>query len=200
MNGLKENADYKVFPIGGTGLRLKGMRENRDYKAAMLNLPFSLDAKSAGLKSLGRAVDLIGPYQANGTFVLRKWGESHRDLLERYIAGLIEGTRWSLAKRNKAAAVKILSGRLKVSHEVAAKTWEMMRDPKFGIAKDARFDMKGFRSVLALRAEIEGSWGGSAPAPERYVDLGYYKKALERVNAAEAARRDRATRPAPLPQ
>jgi ABC-type nitrate/sulfonate/bicarbonate transport system substrate-binding protein len=200
MNGLKENADYKVFPIGGTGLRLKGMRENRDYKAAMLNLPFSLDAKSAGLKSLGRAVDLIGPYQANGTFVLRKWGESHRDLLERYIAGLIEGTRWSLAKRNKAAAVKILSGRLKVSPEVAAKTWEMMRDPKFGIAKDARFDMKGFRSVLALRAEIEGSWGGSAPAPERYVDLGYYKKALERVNAAEAARRDRATRPAPLPQ
>jgi len=181
MNGLKENADYKLNPIGGTALRLRGMKENKDYKAAMLNLPFALDAKSAGLKSMGRAVDLIGPYQANGTFVLRKWGAANRDLLERYIAGLIEGTRWSLAKRNKAASVKILSERLKVSPEVAAKTWEMMIEPKFGIAKDARFDMKGFRNVLALRAEIEGSWGGKAPAPGRYVDLSYYENALKKV-------------------
>src|SRR6266850_4600958 len=48
MNGLKEGVDYKIYPIGGTFLRLKGMRENKDYKAAMLNLPFSLDAKAAG--------------------------------------------------------------------------------------------------------------------------------------------------------
>jgi len=35
--------------------------------------------------------------------------------------------------------------------------------------------------VLALRAEIEGSWGGKPPAPERYVDLSYYEKALGRL-------------------
>jgi hypothetical protein len=58
----------------------------------------------------------------------------------------------------------------------------MMTDPKFGIAKDARFDMAGFRSVLALRAEIEGSWGGKAPAPGRYVDLSYYEHALKKVS------------------
>ena len=33
----------------------------------------------------------------------------------------------------------------------------------------------------ALRAEIEGSWGGTAPAPDRYVDLRYYEKAKHRV-------------------
>src|SRR4051812_10073530 len=181
MNGLKDGVDYKLNPIGGTGLRLRGMRENKDYKAAMLNLPFSLDAKAAGLKSMGRATDLIGPYQANGTFVLRKWGQAHRDLLERYIAGLIEGTRWATAPANKEAAAKILAERLKVSTENATKTWELMTDPKFGIAKDARFDMQGFRNVLALRAEIEGSWGGKAPAPERYVDLSYYEGAQKRL-------------------
>src|SRR6185369_12833919 len=101
MNGLKVDVDYKLNPIGGTGLRLRGMKENKEYKAAMLNLPFSLDAKAAGLKSLGRATDLIGPYQANGTFVKRSWGLAHRDLLERYIAGLIEGTRWAMAPANK---------------------------------------------------------------------------------------------------
>lgn len=180
INGLKQE-DYKLNPIGGTGLRLRGMKEHKEYKAAMLNLPFSLDAKAAGLKSLGKATDLIGPYQANGTFVLRSWGQAHRDELERYIAGLIEGTRWAMAPANKQAAAKILSERLKVSMEDATKTWELMMDPKFGIAPDARFDMQGFRNVLALRAEIEGSWGGKAPAPERYIDLSYYAGAQKRL-------------------
>ena len=180
INGLKQG-DYKLNPIGGTGLRLRGMKENKDYKGAMLNLPFSLDAKAAGLKSMGRATDLIGPYQANGTFVKRSWGAAHRELLERYIAGLIEGTRWAMAPANKDAAAKILAERLKVSTENATKTWDLMTDPKFGIAPDARFDMQGFRNVLALRAEIEGSWGGKAPAPDKYLDLSYYEGAQKRL-------------------
>jgi ABC-type nitrate/sulfonate/bicarbonate transport system substrate-binding protein len=157
------------------------MKENKEYKAAMLNLPFSLDAKAAGLNSMGRATDLIGPYQANGTFVLRKWGEENRETLERYIAGVIEGTRWVVSPANKQAAAKILGERLKVSPQVAAQTWELITDPKFGIARDGRFDMEGFRNVLKLRAEIEGSWGGKPPAPDRYVDLSFYEGAMKRV-------------------
>jgi ABC-type nitrate/sulfonate/bicarbonate transport system substrate-binding protein len=181
LNGLKEGADYKLNPIGGTGQRLRGMKENKDYKAAILNLPFALDAKAAGLKSMGRVTDMIGPYQANGAFVLRRWGQAHRDALERYIAGLIEGTRWATSPANKDAAVKILAERLKVGTDTAAQTWQLMTDPKFGIAKDARFDMEGFKNVLALRAEIEGSWGGRAPPPDRYLDLSYYEGAQKRL-------------------
>ena len=179
LNGLKEGADYKINPIGGTGLRLKGMKENKDYKAAMLNPPFSEDARAAGLKSMGRAVDLIGPYQASGTFVLRPWAQGNRETLERYIAGLIEGFRWVLARENKAAAIRILVERQKLAPQVAERTLELMTDPKFGLTPDARFDMEGFRSVLALRAEIEGSWGGKPPPPERYVDLSFYDNALK---------------------
>jgi len=180
-HGMREGSDYKILPIGGTGLRLRGMKENKDYKAAMLNVPFVLDAKAAGLKSMGRAIDLIGPYQANGTFVLRRWGEANRATLEAYIAGLIEGTRWATSPANKEAASKMLAERLKVSLDVARQSWDLMTDPKYGIAPDARFDMAGFRNVLALRAEIEGSWGGQAPPPDRYVDLSYYQNALQRV-------------------
>src|SRR2546426_1776233 len=103
MNGLKEGADYKIHPLGGTFLRLKGMRENKDYKAAMLNPPFSVDAKTAGLKSMGRAIDLIGPYQASGTFVLRSWAKANADTLERYLAALIEGYRWAVSPANREA-------------------------------------------------------------------------------------------------
>jgi ABC-type nitrate/sulfonate/bicarbonate transport system substrate-binding protein len=179
MNGLKEGADYKIHPIGGTALRLKGMRENKDYKAAMLNPPFSLDAKASGLKSMGSAAELIGAYQASGTFVLRKWASANRDTLERYLAGLIEGTRWAVSPANKDAAIRILSERLKVTPEIATRTWELLSDPKFGLARDTRFNVEGFRNVLALRAEIEGDWGGKPPAAERYYDLSYYDGALK---------------------
>ena len=181
MNGLRDGVDYKLHPAGGTFLRLKAMRENPAYKASMLNLPFSLDASAAGLKSMGRAVDLIGPYQAQGTFVLRKWAQANPQILERYIAGFIEGTRWVLDPKNRDAAAKLLGDRLKLSPDVARRSLELMADPKFGFAPDGRFDMQGFRNVLALRAEIEGSWGGTPPAPERYVDLSYYERAMHLV-------------------
>ena len=180
-NGLKEGVDYKIYPIGGTGQRLKGMRENKAYKAAMLNPPFSVDAKAAGLKSMGRAIDLIGPYQAGGTFVLRKWAQSNRDLLERYLAGFIEGVRWVVDPKNRATAIRMLVEQQKLSPEVAERTYDLMIDPKFGLARDGRFDMQGFRNVLALRAEIEGSWGGKAPPPDRYVDLSFYENAMKRL-------------------
>ncbi|MEA3194383.1 MAG: hypothetical protein QOD26_2716 [Betaproteobacteria bacterium] len=181
MKGLTEGVDYTINPIGGTALRLRGLKENKAYKAAMLNPPFSIDAKAAGLVSMGRAIDLIGAYQATGTFVMRDWANANRETLERYIAAFIEGNRWAVAPENREAAVKILAERLKVSPQVAAQTWELMTDPKFGLARDGRLDLPGFRNVLALRAEIEGSWGGKAPAPDRYLDLSFYENALKRV-------------------
>jgi hypothetical protein len=44
--------------------------------------------------------------------------------------------------------------------------------------EDARFDRQGFENVLKLRAEVEGQWGGKAPAREKYLDLSYYRQAL----------------------
>ena len=180
MNGVNDS-DYTLKPVGGTLFRYRAMREDKTNAASMLNPPFSVDAAGAGLKSMGRAVDLIGPYQATGAFVLRKWAAGNRELLERYIAAQIEATRWAVAPANKDAAAKMLVERFKLQPAVAARTWELLADPKFGLAKDAKFDPAGFRNVLSLRAEIEGSWGGKAPPPERYVDLSYYEKAVQRA-------------------
>src|SRR5918992_1620090 len=100
MNGLKEGVDYKVHPVGGTLFRYRAMRENREYAASMLNPPMSVDAPSSGLRSLGRAVDLLGAYQAGGAFVLRPWAQANAETLERYIAGYIEAVRWSVNPAN----------------------------------------------------------------------------------------------------
>ncbi len=45
----------------------------------------------------------------------------------------------------------------------------------------AAFEGDAFRNGLALRAEVEGTWGGTPPEPERSYDLKYLKKALALV-------------------
>ena len=50
-----------------------------------------------------------------------------------------------------------------------------------GYAKDAAFDVEGFKKTLQLRAEIEAGGNGTAPAAEKYYDLSYYRTALSKI-------------------
>jgi hypothetical protein len=70
-HGLKVDADYKLNPVGNGTHRLAAMMAGGNNAAAIMNLPFSAQAIEAGMKSLGRTTDMLGPYQAGGAFVLR---------------------------------------------------------------------------------------------------------------------------------
>jgi ABC-type nitrate/sulfonate/bicarbonate transport system substrate-binding protein len=180
---LKNNAlnkgDYAVKPVGGTPARLEAMTKDKaNAAAAVLNPPFSFRAGLAGLKDMGAAAKAVGAYQSDGAFVMRDWAKANSDTLVRYIRAYVEGRRWALDPANKAEAIKLLADRLKLSPEVAAQSYAVATDAAEGMAKDAKFDMDGFKNVLKLRAEIEGQWGGNPPPPEKYIDLSYYDKAL----------------------
>jgi ABC-type nitrate/sulfonate/bicarbonate transport system substrate-binding protein len=179
--GLQDGRDYVMKPTGGTALRYGLMKETKEYAASMLNPPFSISAIRDGLRSLGTAVTLVGPYQGTGCWVLRSWAESNPKTLERYLAAYVHSLRWALNPTNRAESVTLLADRLKISSDVAAATYDSAADAVNGLAPDARFDMVGFRNVLALRAELEGAWGGTPPLPDKYVDLSYYQRALAAI-------------------
>jgi ABC-type nitrate/sulfonate/bicarbonate transport system substrate-binding protein len=179
MHGLKAG-DYTVKPVGGTALRVKALLA-KEGEAAIVNIPFSIDAKRQGAKSLGRTVDLLGPYQASGAFVMRAWANANGPVLERFIAAYVESQRWAMRPENRTEAAALLAGRLKLAQDVAEQTYDLLQEPKSGLQTDARLNPEGFKAVLALRAEIEGQWGGKPPAPERYLDLGYYERAMKLV-------------------
>jgi ABC-type nitrate/sulfonate/bicarbonate transport system substrate-binding protein len=180
-HGLIEGRDYSVRPVGGTMQRSQAIATDPGLAAGMVNLPFSITIRAQGLKSLGRACDLIGPYQATGAFVMRSWAQANGDALERYIAAYVESLRIAMDPANKGEAAATLVKHLNLDPQVAEQTVAQLMIPGFGLTPDARFDMEGFRTVLALRAEIEGQWGGKPPAPEKYLDLGYYERALKRL-------------------
>ena len=107
-NGLKEGVDYRINAVGAGPFRLKAMLEGGDNAAAIMNLPFSAQVIEAGLKSMGRTVDMLGPYQAGGAFVLRSWAKANPETLERYIAGYIESLRWVVDKSHREEAIALL--------------------------------------------------------------------------------------------
>jgi ABC-type nitrate/sulfonate/bicarbonate transport system substrate-binding protein len=173
-NGLGKS-DYTTKSVGTTFRRLDALIQDKDLKASMLNPPFTFRAEKAGLKSLGSAVKILGPYQATAGIVLRSWAKDNSEVLVRYLQAYIEGLRWALDPTNKAEAVKLLADGLKFPPDIAERSYEVAIDPAEGLAKDGRFDLEGFRNVLKLRAEFTG---GTTGVPEKYIDLSYYERAL----------------------
>jgi NitT/TauT family transport system substrate-binding protein len=177
-NGLIEGRDYTVRAVGGSGARAAALASNPDLAAGMLNPPFAFLLKEKGLKSLGTQFSLIGAYQATGAFVMRKWAAANAGVLERYLAAYIEGQRYAMDPAHRAEMVKLLGERFKLTPLVAEGTYAALTTPGSGLAPDARFSLDGFRNVLAIRAEMENMWGGKPPAPDKYLDLSYYGRAL----------------------
>jgi len=174
VKGIKRS-DYEVKPVGASQLRYQAMIKDKTYAASMLNPPFTMQAQRAGLKDFGSAVSVIGPYQSDGGWVLRSWGQANGDVLTRYIQALIEGIRWALDPANRTAMAAILAERLRLPSDIAT---ESLAVAQGGFAVDGKFDMDGFRNALKLRAEILGTWGGTPPAPDKYLDLSYHQRAL----------------------
>ena len=178
LHGLLENRDYKIKLAGGTGPRAAAMVADPQLAAAMINPPFSFTVREKGLKSLGTQFDLLGPYQATGAFVMRPWAAVHSDALVRYLAAYIEGQRHVMNPANQSAMTQLLIASFKLAPAAAEATYEALLKPGSGLAADAAFSSEGFANVLAIRAEMEGMWGGVAPASDSYLDFSYYRQAL----------------------
>jgi ABC-type nitrate/sulfonate/bicarbonate transport system substrate-binding protein len=171
-----DKGDYALKTVGATPRRLEALLNDKSNKAAVLNPPFSIQAVKAGLKDVGSTVSMMGPYQGPAGYTLRSWATANDAVLVKYLQAYIAGVRWALDPANKAAAIELLARRLELSPDIAAAVYDVVTDKQEGFAKDGRFDHEGFKNVLQLRAEYEGV---APAAPEKYLDLSYYERALK---------------------
>lgn len=167
--------DYTVKEVGAPFRRFEAMRDDRANAAAILNPPFAIHARRAGLKDMGAVVAAIGPYQGTVPYVLRGWAQANAEVLVSYLAASIEGLRWCLDPANRSALARLVAERLNVPDDIAVEIVQVATDPADGLAPDAALDLAGFRTMLALRAEFTGT---ALAAPERYFDLSYYRRAI----------------------
>jgi len=170
-----ERGDYAIHEAGAPFKRFAAMRDDTAMAAAILNPPFAIHARRAGLKDMGAVVDIIGPYLGTVPYVLRRWAAANGETLIAYLQAMIEGLRWSLDPGNARAVAAFYSERLNVPADIAVEMTAIATSPVGGLAPDAAFDRAGFATTLQVRAAFEG---GAAQPSERYIDLSYHRRAL----------------------
>src|SRR5262249_26090858 len=71
-HGLKPG-DYSIREAGAPFRRFGAMRDDRTMAAAILNPPFAIHARRAGLKDMGSVAGQVGTYLGTVPYVLRGW-------------------------------------------------------------------------------------------------------------------------------
>jgi ABC-type nitrate/sulfonate/bicarbonate transport system substrate-binding protein len=170
-----DRRNLTIHEAGAPFRRFEAMRDDKTMAAAILNPPFAIHARRAGLKDMGAVVDTVGPYLGTVPYVLRAWAHANADTLVAYLAACIEGLRWVLDPANKAEAAKLTAEHLNLPADIASEMLATATDPVCGLARDAAFDLEGFKTVLKLRADFEGR---PAAPPERYFDLSFHRRAI----------------------
>ena len=183
--GLTAATDYIMKEAGGTAARVAAMLKQKEFAATMASGQTAVQARQGGLVSLATTANIFGPTLRYGVFTRRQWAREQSDSLIRYLAAHIEAQRWIMHPANKDKVIDTVAKQAKLSRDLAGQIYEMDTGPN-GLAKDAAIDVPRFANVLKFRAEVEGSWGGKAPAPGRYYDATYHAQALALVNANTA--------------
>jgi ABC-type nitrate/sulfonate/bicarbonate transport system substrate-binding protein len=162
---------YKVKVTGGTFQRGKAMLESKENAASTLNPPYSFEAATAGLKSMGRAIDLIGPYQGSSAFAMRAWVAKNEPLLERYVAGYVEALRWATDPANREATTALLAEKtqalararredLRGGRRSEVRRGDRREAGRRGTAQRAR-DPRGVHRPVGRRAAVAGQVPGA---------------------------------------
>jgi ABC-type nitrate/sulfonate/bicarbonate transport system substrate-binding protein len=176
LKGLRRG-DYNVLPVGACAERLAAMKEDPINRSAVLfNAPCDRLLERSGFVSWGRAVDIIGPYQGDGTFVMRAWAAQHSDVLVKYLQALIEGVRWASVPANRSEAVAILMKALKIDEDLAERSFGSAIGPKGGLTSDLKFSEAGFRNTQQVRVDALG--GSLDPNIRKYYDGSFYETAI----------------------
>jgi ABC-type nitrate/sulfonate/bicarbonate transport system substrate-binding protein len=174
--GLKDD-DYELVKAGGVLQRFDALLEKK-HAATLLLSPFEVPAQAKGFTLLGYAIDVLERYQGLVGATRRDWATEHPAALVGYIRGYIDGVEWLYRDANKAEALAILRKNLPtMSRELAGKAYNILLDAQHGFQHNARIDIDGVRTVLALRSEY-GEPKKALTDPAKYYDPAWYDQAL----------------------
>lgn len=173
--GLREPA-YNVERAGGVLQRFAALMEKK-HAGTLLISPFEVQAEAKGFNRLANAADVLGRYQGLVAGVRLSWAEANREAVIGYIRAYTQALEWLYQPANREEALAIFMKNLPSANRQAAETsYRVLLDPKSGFERQARIDLEGVRTVLALRSKWSESRKPLAD-PGKYYDGRFYDAA-----------------------
>jgi len=176
-NGLADN-DVHYVRAGGTSNRYTELVGGK-HDATLLRTPFELLAQNRGYRVLASA-DMLGPYQGTTGFVRRSWAAAHEAALIGFLKAYRAGVEWLYQPANREIVEALLVANIRdMTPALARQSYDLLLAQPGGITRDARPDLAGIATVLALRSKY-ATPPKALSDPARYVDLTFYDKAFPR--------------------
>lgn len=174
-NGLADN-DVSYVRAGGTANRYADLLAGK-HDATLLRTPFELLAQDRGYRVLASGAAL-GPYQGTAGFARRSWAQAHEAAVVGFLKGYRAGVEWIYQPANREIVEALLIANIRdMTLPLAHQSYELLLAQPGGIYRDARPDLAGIRTVLALRSKY-ATPAKTLSDPSRYVDLTFYDKAF----------------------
>jgi ABC-type nitrate/sulfonate/bicarbonate transport system substrate-binding protein len=174
-HGLRER-DVRFKHVEGTSTRLNCMRRG-DCIAAPLGQPHDLLALAEGYRLLALSTEVTPEFVYTVTAVRRSWALANQDTVLRYVRALSAAFGVIRDPRRRDAVIKAITDTTGVNAAIAERTLALYFEPERKVLpQKGEIDLKGLAQVIAFMGEA-GHLKAPLPAPERFVDLQYLKRA-----------------------
>jgi NitT/TauT family transport system substrate-binding protein len=167
--------DYHVVEAGVVPPRHHRLLE-RSIDAAMQTDPHNYMAEDAGFTNLGAVSDWIPYFQFTSVNVNRTWATDNNDVLVRFLAASIQGSRWMF--ENQQGAVEVAARRMEVDHKYLERAWKDHVDG-FAVPIDLRLEARSIEIALEMirrdrtaSVQVAGDAGFA-----KYIDTRFLREA-----------------------
>ena len=175
--GLKSGA-VEMVSVGATPLRWDAVQKG-EYAGTLLIEPFTSMACAAGYRVLGSTVDSFDHYCGQVFTASRGWAATNRPAVIGFLRGWLDALDWVLSPGSRKEGEAMLARLMpQMKPQAIAPAMAKLLDPRTGLVPQARLDLPGLHTVLALRSQYAPQRKSLAD-PMKYVDLSYYHEAMK---------------------
>jgi ABC-type nitrate/sulfonate/bicarbonate transport system substrate-binding protein len=172
--------DYQLVQAGGNPQRFAALQSG-GVDAAMLSDPANFEAELGGYRSLLEFSKVVPQYSFTSDWVLNGWLDQagNADVLVRFQAAQIAGSRWSQDPANKAALIDVIVQHTNTTPAIAERIYDsyIVQNPGIMGVDDLRTEP--VENVLRILRE-EGTVTEMPPTAQ-WRDGSYIQRARERL-------------------
>jgi ABC-type nitrate/sulfonate/bicarbonate transport system substrate-binding protein len=177
--GLELNRDYSIIQGGPTTQRLASLKGCNTSATMVLggDLP---RARELGFTEIARLHDYIPNLQFHSLIVDSRWAETNSQLTVRYLKAMVRAMQWAHAHKEDAA--NLVTKRTGIPLHYTRTTVEEYLSQGI-ISRDGSINREGFQRLIDLMGERLFKQR-PYPAPEKYVDMSYLRRAHQELGVA----------------